>query len=495
MFESAESRPHRVSKARFDALEPGLRSRLMEAHQRLREQSRQVLVIVSGADGAGKGELVHRLNEWLDPRGVETQAFWQLSDEDAAHPHFWRYWQAMPGHGKVGVFFGSWYTRAIIGRVMKTRKKKLFAPDLARIRRFEQLLVDDGTQLVKLWLHLPKDAQRARLKELERLGRLGPDDWAHFRRYARFRSVSEEALLATDTADAPWQVLDARDQQYRELAAGRALLRALKTKPKRSLRSDGRPSPAPGAAAAPAAATPSPSPLNAVTQPRAMAKGAYARDLEALQGQLSQLAWQARDAGRATVLVFEGWDAAGKGSSIRRVTQAMDPRLYRVVGIAAPTDEERRQHYLWRFWRRMPRDGQVTIFDRSWYGRVLVERVEGFATPAEWERAYDELNDLEAQLRWHGITLAKFWLEVSPEEQLRRFKERQRVRWKRHKITDEDWRNREQYAAYRAAVDEMLRRCSPPDAPWTVVPANDKRRARVQILETVVQRLGEALKR
>lgn len=493
MFASAESQAHRVSKARFDALEPSLRHRLLQAHLRLRGQPRQVLVVVSGADGAGKGELVHRLTEWLEPRGVETQAFWHLTDEDAAHPHFWRYWRAMPGHGKVGLFFGSWYTRAIIGRVMKTRKKKLFAADLARIRRFEQLLVDDGTLLVKLWLHLPKDAQRERLKELERLGRLGPDDWKHFRRYDRFRAVSEAALEATHTEAAPWLVLDARDRHHRELVAGRALLQVLRRRPGSG--SQRATETATGAEEAATVATPESVLPAPVGKRRAMPKSSYARQLERLQGQLSQLAWQAHAAGRATVLAFEGWDAAGKGSAIRRLTQAMDPRLYRVVGIAAPTDEERRQHYLWRFWRRMPRDGQMTIFDRSWYGRVLVERVEGFATPAQWGRAYDEINDLEAQLTWHGVTFAKFWLEVSPAEQLRRFKERERVPWKRHKITDEDWRNRERYADYRVAVDEMLARCSPPAAPWTVVAADDKRRARLHVLETVIDRLAQTLER
>jgi polyphosphate kinase 2 (PPK2 family) len=171
----------------------------------------------------------------------------------------------------------------------------------------------------------------------------------------------------------------------------------------------------------------------------------------------------------------------------------MEPRLYRTVGIAAPTDEERAQHYLWRFWRHLPRAGFTTIFDRSWYGRVLVERVEGFATPEEWGRAYGEIVEFEEQLTGHGIAIAKFWLHISPAEQLRRFRERQHVAYKRYKITEEDWRNRAQLAAYREAVDEMVVRCSTAVSPWTLVAGNDKKFAHVQILQTVAERLEAAL--
>jgi polyphosphate kinase 2 (PPK2 family) len=220
---------------------------------------------------------------------------------------------------------------------------------------------------------------------------------------------------------------------------------------------------------------------------------AYATQLAKAQRELSHLAWKARRKGVSMVLMFEGWDAAGKGSAIRRVTQGMDPRLYRVVGVAAPTDEERAQHYLWRFWRHLPRAGFTTIFDRSWYGRVLVERVEGFAQPADWQRAYAEINAFEEQLASHGIVLGKFWVHISPAEQLRRFQERQTVAYKQYKITDEDWRNREKWPLYQQAVDDMVARCSTAYAPWTLVPGNDKKYARVKILQTIVERLDDAL--
>ena len=212
-----------------------------------------------------------------------------------------------------------------------------------------------------------------------------------------------------------------------------------------------------------------------------------------LQGRLARLSRLANRQGRSTVAVFEGWDAAGKGGAIRRLTAPLDARLYRVTPIAAPTDEERAHHYLWRFWRAIPRAGLVSIYDRSWYGRVLVERVEGFAREDEWSRAYLEINDFEEQLARFGIIVVKYWLHISPEEQLRRFREREKTAWKRHKITEEDWRNRKRWSAYETAVGDMVARTSTAHAPWTLVPANDKKVARVEVLRTMVDRLSKAL--
>ncbi|MBS0662610.1 MAG: polyphosphate:AMP phosphotransferase [Verrucomicrobia bacterium] len=492
MFDSAEL-GHSVTQARYDAALPKLRSRLLQAHFQLRTQKFPVIVIVSGADGAGKGDLVHRLNEWLDPRGVSTHAFWATSDEERERPSYWRFWRALPPRGRIGILFGSWYSEPIIRRVFHEMKSGRFDRSLDRIVAFENMLAADGAVIVKLWLHLPKAAQKARLKKLERDGRIAPDDWKHFKLYDRFTKVSARALRHTGSPAAPWHVIEATDRRYRELAAGRILLDTLTAR----LKSAARPAaPAAAAPAAPrrAAARPAKdSVLAKVDLTRKLTPAEYARALERAQTRLAKLAWAAHEKGRSMVLVFEGWDAAGKGSAIRRVTQAMDPRLYQVVGIAAPTDEERAQHYLWRFWRHLPRAGQNTLFDRSWYGRVLVERVEGFARPDQWGRAYGEIVDFEEQLADHGIIVGKFWLHISPQEQLRRFKERQTVDYKQYKITEEDWRNRAKWPDYLNAVEDMVAKCSTEFAPWTLVAGNDKRFARVQILETIVQRLEDSL--
>ena len=490
MFEAAEL-DQVMSPRRYDAQLPALRSALLQAHFDLRTRHFPVFVIVSGADGAGKGELVQRLNEWLDPRGVETHAFWETSDEERERPPYWRFWRAMPGRGRIGILFGSWYTAPIIRRVTGEIKGRELDGELDRISALERTLADDGAEIVKLWLHLPKRAQKRRLEKLERDGRIGPDDWKHFKLYDRFTRVSERAMRRTDTAAAPWHVIEAGDRRFREFTAGRILLEALQ----RRLANGKKAAPAAARTARPPAvgAGQRASILDHVDLTPHLSEADYRRELEKLQATLTRLAWSARQKKVSTVLVFEGWDAAGKGGAIRRVTQAIDPRLYRVVGVAAPTDEEQAQHYLWRFWRHLPRAGRMVIFDRSWYGRVLVERVERFARPDEWRRAYHEINEFEEQLTDHGIVLAKFWLHLSPQEQLRRFREREHVAYKRYKITAEDWRNRKQWEPYKAAVDDMVAHCSTEYAPWTLVAANDKRVARVQILRTVVQRLEAAL--
>ncbi len=494
MLETAEL-GHTLAPARYDAQLPALRARLLEAHFALRSRKFPVIVIVSGADGAGKGELVHRLNEWLDPRGVATHAFWKPSDEERERPEYWRFWRALPGRGRIGIFFGSWYSTPIIRRVFRETKAGKFDAALDRIAAFEKMLTDDGALIVKLWLHLPRKQQKKRLKKLEEEGRIAPDDWKHFKLYDEFTAVSERALCRTDAPLAPWHIIEATDRRYREITAAEVLLSALQKKlADTAAKPAAKPSTSPRAAPAKKIKVDrAASILAQVDLRQRLADADYEKQLATQQAKLSKLAWSAHRDGRSMVLMFEGWDAAGKGSAIRRLTQAIDPRLYRVVGIAAPTDEERVQHYLWRFWRHLPRAGYITIFDRSWYGRVLVERVEGFAAPAEWGRAYGEINDFEEQLVDDGVVLGKFWVHLSQAEQLRRFREREKVAYKQYKITEEDWRNRQKWPAYQRAVDDMVARCSTEFAPWTLVAGNDKKFARVQILKTIVKQLEAAL--
>lgn len=495
MFEVAEL-GRTMSKEEYDAKVPKMRAELLNAHFALKGQKFPVIVIISGADGAGKGEVVHRLNEWLDPRGVETHAFWRASDEERERPPYWRFWRALPGRGRIGILFGSWYSEPIIRRVYGEIKGSQFDTALDRIAAFEKMLTDDGALLVKLWMHLPKKAQRKTLKKLDKIGRATATDWEHFKLYDRFRKVSERALRHTDCGAAPWHIIEATDRRYREFTVGTILRDAIL----RRLHEDAKKAAARKAIAKVAAPfligttrDKADSILDHVDLKQKLADAQYRKALEEQQARLSRLAWAAHAKKRSMVMVFEGWDAAGKGSAIRRVTQAMDPRLYRVIGIAAPTDEERAQHYLWRFWRHLPRAGFTTIFDRSWYGRVLVERVEGFASVTDWSRAFQEINDFEEQLAEHGVVVNKFWVHISKDEQLRRFKERQKVAYKQYKITEEDWRNRKKWDDYVAAINDMVARCSTEYAPWTIVAGNDKKFARIQILTTICERLEQAL--
>jgi polyphosphate:AMP phosphotransferase len=496
VFEEAEL-GRKVSREDYESELPALRAGLLEAQRELARAKLPVLVLFSGADGAGKSETVQRLHEWLDPRGLETSAFGPPTDEERERPPYWRFWRSLPPGGRIGMFLASWYTEPILLRAYGKLGRVELDRALARIAFFEQMLVDGGALIFKFWLHLSKKGQRKRLTTLEKskdtAWRVSPLEWKHYRLYSRFIKVSERVLQATDTGRAPWYVVEAEDERYRELMIGRILREGLR---RRLAGQRSSPGPANGPVA-----PPEPPPLaggqrtvlDHVDLTKTLAAKPYKKRLLRLQARVNRLVREAADKKVSAVVVFEGWDAAGKGGAIRRLTAAMDPRLYRIIPVAAPSDEEKAHHYLWRFWRHLPRAGRVTVYDRSWYGRVLVERVEGFATEAEWRRAYLEINDFEKQLAEAGVAIVKFWLHVSPEEQLRRFEERQATEYKRHKIGEEDWRNREKWGAYHQAVNEMVVRTSTRPAPWTLVAGNDKRHARVQVLETFARRVAKAL--
>ena len=494
MFEAAEI-GRKVSKQDYQEQERDLHTQLLEAQRRLSESNTSAIVIVSGVEGAGKGAVVNRLHTWLDARGMRTATFWDESDEERDRPRFWRFWRALPPRGTIAVLFGSWYTRPIIDHVFGHIDETTLSRELTRIATFERMLADDGALIVKFWFHLSKEAQRKRLKRDQADGRknLSTSIVKKFtRHYDAFARVSERAIRETDTARCRWHIIEAHDARYRDLTTGATLLDALRTQP--VARSVDVESPPPKVApSTPPTADARRTVLDEVDLDATLDQHRYTRALARAQQRLAGLCWTARRKRRNVVAVFEGWDAAGKGGAIRRVTAAMDARLYRVISVAAPSDEEKAQHYLWRFWRHIPRAGYVTIYDRSWYGRVLVERVEGFTEPRDWLRGYKEINEFEEELTEHGVILLKFWLHLSKGEQLRRFEERANTPWKQHKITDEDWRNRERWNDYEVAVHDMVTRTSTEFAPWTLVAGNDKRIARVQVVQTFAERLAAAL--
>lgn len=487
---------HRLDKAAFRAEEPKLRAELLEAQLELVEKRAfAVLVLVTGMDGAGKGAVIQRLYAWLDPRHLRTNGYGEPDEAERARPRMWRYWRDLPPRGEVGVVFGSWYNDAIYALV-EHEDEAAFARDLDLIKRFERMLADEGALILKFMLVVSDEEQRKRLKEIARhpgTGRHVLEEWSRLRRGAgkrfreRGRALAETIVRETNQPHAPWVVLASDDPEYRDLAFGRAILAAL-----RDRLAAPRPAPAPVVGAV----IPNldrRTVLDTLDMSRALAAKHYKARLSAEQDRLAALCASKAFRHRALVAVFEGNDAAGKGGSIRRVTAALDPRRFRVHSVAAPSDEERAQPYLWRFWRHLPRTGHVAIFDRSWYGRVLVERVEGFASPEEWLRAYGEINAFEEELTTAGIVVVKFWLAIDKEEQLRRFKEREQVPFKRFKITEEDWRNRDRWDDYVAAVNDMVDRTSTAQAPWTLVEAHCKRWARVKVLSTLADRLEKAL--
>jgi len=493
MFESAEL-GHKIDKATYDKEVPLLREALLDAQLDLAQSGKfPVIVLLGGVDGAGRGETVNLLNEWMDPRHVQSHGMGEPSDEELDRPMMWRFWRALPPKGKIGVFLGSWYTWPILNRVTGVTKTADLDQSLERAKRLEKMLTDEGALIIKFWLHLSKDKQEKRLKVLEKdpktRWRVTDRDWEHFKLYDKFRTVHESVIRHTSTAEAPWFIVEGEDPRYRSLTIGKMIQEAIRK------RLDSAEKPPAGINAPPL--LPSIDQLHILKTldlGQKLEKKNYEEELEKYQGKLALLTRDPRFKEITVIAVFEGNDAAGKGGSIRRITSALDARIYQVVPIAAPTEEERAQPYQWRFWRHVPRRGRVTIFDRSWYGRVLVERVEGYCSEADWMRAYSEINDFEAQLARHNIVVSKFWLTISKEEQLKRFKEREKTGFKRYKITDEDWRNREKWDAYEQAICDMVDRTSTESAPWTLVEANDKYFARIKVLKTLCNQIESRLK-
>jgi polyphosphate:AMP phosphotransferase len=495
MFEAAEA-GHRISKDEYKARAPLLRQALLEAQYRLLDEARfPVLIVVAGVDGAGKGETVNLFNEWMDPRHISTHGFGEPSDEEAQRPPMWRFWRALPPKGRIGMLFGSWYTAPIVNHVVGRTDRHQLAASIAEVRHFEAMLATEGTLLLKLWFHLSKAAQRRRLQELEKdpltRWRVTDADWERFRNYSRFRQVSARTLAETSAPHSPWHIIEGADAHYRSLTAGTLLLDALNARLAATPRKTRIALPAP--AALPLPEKDVPNVLATLDYDAKLGRAVYEEQLELWQGRLNLLTRDARFKQRSLVLVFEGQDAAGKGGAIRRITAALDARQYQVIPVSAPSDEERAQPYLWRFWRQLPRRGQIAIFDRSWYGRVLVERVEKFCGKADWQRAYGEINDFEAQLARHGTVVVKFFMAITKDEQLKRFQERESVRHKNHKLTPEDWRNREQWKAYEKATNAMVAYTDTAAAPWTLVSANDVEHARIVILQTICARLEAAM--
>jgi len=494
MFEVAET-GQTLSKERFEEEVPPLRVALVNAQYDLREADFPVLVAIAGDDRLGAADVFNRLHEWMDARYLASYAFAPLTPEEEIHPHFWRFWRALPARGEMGVFLGGWAQSPVARRLDGSLDAAGFDRWVDHVARFERALVEDGALLLKFWIHLPKREHEEQVAKARkgrgRTWRVDERDWRICDEYDALLPVAEEMVQRTTSAQAPWHLVEGTDDRHRDVFVARTLLESVTRRLGSAPRKTAAPTPA---APLPRTTPPHPNVLDAVDLSASVPYDDYKKRLEKLQRRLFKWVERAGEAGLRSVLVFEGWDAAGKGGVIRRITRALDARDYRVVPISAPTPEEARHHYLWRFWRRVPVAGKVVIFDRSWYGRVLVERVEGYAAEAAWRRAYPEINDFEQQLVEADSLVLKFWLHIDPEEQLRRFRAREHTGYKKYKITGDDYRNREKWDAYAAAVHEMVAATSTPEAPWHLVAAEDKRWARLRVIDTICDALKRSLK-
>jgi polyphosphate:AMP phosphotransferase len=495
MFDTAAI-AHEVDKATYKKEEATLRQALLAAQFEVLKRAKfPVLVLIGGVEGAGKGEIVNQLNEWLDPRHVVTHGFDKPSEDEAERPYMYRFWTRLPPKGSVGIFFGAWHSQPIIDRALGELSRAEVEQRIAEVQRFEKMLTDEGVLLVKFWFHLTRKQQKERLEELASKKatrwRVGENEWKLFKKYDALQKSSEHFVRATSTGNAPWYVVNGADARYRALTVGQTLLGAINARLEEKPQRKGE-----GKSSIPLVPSiDGRNVIKALTLDQPLEDEAYEAQLEKWQGKLNLLSRDPRFKKLSVVAVFEGNDAAGKGGAIRRVTQAIDARFVRPIPIAAPTEEERAQPYLWRFWRHLPRHGRIAVFDRSWYGRVLVERVEGFCSDDAWMRAYQEINDFEGELLGANTVVAKFWLAISDKEQLRRFKEREATPFKRFKITAEDWRNREKWTEYERAVCDMIDRTSTEEVPWTIVEANNKNFARVKVLKTLVKAIEAGLER
>lgn len=476
---------HRKRKAEREAL----REELLEAQFELRTlQHGSVLLLISGNDFAGKAEIIHSFYEWLDNRYLNTRAFALPKGVERRMPRLWRYWRTLPPTGELGFYLGSWYHQPLMRLSRGQLSIPRFTAQMQQILRFERLLNDEGIILVKIWLHLTDDQQgkRQRIDPALLEQTVAMREWGDFSA-ADYEKVREGARLMTEltsTQGAPWIRVPATDPHERDQRIGQIVLEAMRQR----LASEPAPLPVYGWQAAQRDY------LGQLDYSLALEKDDYQEQLDTWQTRLRELIQHPRFTRRSLLLVFEGSDAAGKGGTIRRITQCLDPRILRVHGTSAPTDEERRMPYLWRFWRRIPAPGNVVVFDRSYYGRVLVERVEGFCDAPDWQRAYGEINDFEQQLSDSGTLVIKFWLAITEEEQLKRFKAREQSPVKRYKLTDEDWRNRKRWPDYVQAMNDMVEHSSTRHAPWHLIPAENKRYARIQALRIVCETLADALK-
>jgi len=495
MFDAAEL-GQRVTKRDFKERVLELRTKLLTLQYRTRELERfPVLIDFAGVEGAGKTTTINMLNMWMDPRWIRTTGYQAPTRVEMARPRFWRYWRDMPPKGWIGLFLSGRYSRPLLGRVYDHISEHEFDKRLSEIIRFENALVDDGALVLKFWMHLGAPQQEKRLKKLQAdpllSYQVNEEDWRNHEHYEDFIAAAEELITRTNRVGAAWHIVEGDNENYRHLRVGEIiageLSRHLDVQEQEA--ANDRPPIRVASPDTPQVATV----FDALDLTLSVPKNEYREKLAKYQARLGELGRKAQEQGVSTVLVFEGPDASGKGGAIRRTVWGLDARSFRIHQFAAPTEEERAHHYLWRFWKRLPRAGHVSVFDRSWYGRVLVERAEGFASATEWRRAYNEINDFEHQIVDHGILLLKFWLHVDEDEQLVRFQKREKSLYKHWKLTDEDWRNRELWESYEQYGQDVVQYTSTKKAPWILVEANNKGYARLKVLKTVVDHLSARL--
>lgn len=448
-----------------------------------------VLILVDGWESSGKGFVINDLTRELDPRYVRVEVFEQASEEEKKHPAVWRFWQKIPAKNEVVVYDRSFYYHVFNNDKRTDKKLKQRTRELINL---EKMLLDDDTIVIKFFLNITEETQKENIEKLEKSKNrqflLSDEDFQQNENYKEHQKWFDRILKATDLKESPWHIINAEDRKNASKTVLGITLDQVQAGIERITRERKE--------------TENPQRdfvldhdiLATVDLSQTIDEEQYDEELEELQKEAADLVYDAYLQDVAILLAFEGIDAAGKGGAIKRLTRYIDPRSYKIYGIKSPDEIEDAHHYLWRFETRMPEDGNMVIFDRSWYGRVLVERIEGFTDEKDWDRAYEEINQMEKVQTDHGTIVMKFFLMIDNEEQKERFEDREEEIDKNYKITAEDWRNRARWDEYYEAFNEMLQRTNTENAPWFVIAGNDKKFARIQVLKHFIQQLKAKLK-
>ena len=467
------------------------RAKLCASQMKIKEAGLPVMVIFEGWNAAGKGALIGRVIRNIDPRFFKVATMdREPSEEEKRYPFLYRFIKEIPEAGKFRFFDTCWMEEVVDGVLDGNLSEKNFRKRIHSINVFERQLCDNGYLVVKFFFHISRKEQKKRLDVLKESKdtswRVQKDDLLQNKNYDKCLEVFDRYLNDTDHSRAPWYIIDASRKKWAELQVLQFLNQGIDTALKNQalnvpilqnifpMKKIGK--------------------LSEITlEDKVITDEQYDAELKTLQERLRELNNKVYRRKIPVIIAYEGWDAAGKGGNIKRITAALDPRDYVVEPIASPEPHEKARHYLWRFWTRLPKTGHITIFDRTWYGRVMVERLEGFCSENDWQRAYNEINEFEKELCDWGAVIIKFWVQIDNETQLKRFTDRQNTPEKQWKITDEDWRNREKWDQYETAINEMIAKTSTEFAPWHVLESVDKKYARIKALRIVIEELEKAL--
>ena len=466
------------------------RNQLYDLQMKIKEHKVPVLALFEGWGTAGKGSTIGKVIRNIDPRFFKVVTMSEPTAEEQRYPFLYRYFKHIPEQGKFTFLDSGWMEQICRERLEEKNDEKEYGSRIESIRRFERQLTDNGYLVLKFFMHIDQEEQKKReerlLEHKDTRWRVSEFDRWENAHYKKCVKVFSQYMSDTNASTSPWYIIDASERKWAELQVLETMISNIQV----ALQNQAHSVPI----------LQNVFPLEQIPRlseielkDKELEEAEYKTELKKLQSELGELHNRLYRKRIPVIITYEGWDAAGKGGNIKRITEALDPRGYEVYPIASPEPHEKARHYLWRFWTRLPKSGHIAIFDRTWYGRVMVERLEGFCSENDWRRAYNEINEFEKELKEWGAVIIKFWVQIDKDTQLERFEERQNTPEKQWKITDEDWRNREKWDDYEVAVDEMLQKTNTSFAPWHVLESVDKKYARIKALKIVIEEIQKAL--